>query len=106
MTVVQLVIGPIVICALLATGLFWVACRVAAATIETRRAEQHAHEVLAAQGDAWHASYTMLRDACDAVIVELDSHPATYSTFPEPVRAELDHAHDRARDIEARGTTR
>lgn len=81
----------------------WLITRYAVARTRLLRAQREETDMRAG---GWHCSYKMLRDANDAVIVELESRPATYDTFPGQVRELLISAHERAGTLERRNTRR
>lgn len=64
--------------------------------VRAHHAEDTAARAVAEHHDGWQRSYEQLRDATDSVIVELESHPATYDLFPAQIRELLYSAHDSA----------
>jgi hypothetical protein len=89
----DLVVGPCIVVAAFCTAGFAVFWHYVSISLKVKKATL-AHDA------SDRAITEQLRNAVDSVIVELDSHPATYSTFPKDVRDALDNAHDSARQLE------
>lgn len=93
MTVADLVIVPGILFALFLAVLLGLSFYIASLKVRAARAALR-------QTAEWQRAFRALQDACDQVITELASHPATYQTFPEDVRSALYAAHDSARQLE------
>ena len=93
MTIAQLVILPGFLLGVFMLVVLFMAARTMNAIVRARRSQ-------AAMSAAWQKSYRELRDAADQVIVELETHPATYETFPDDVRRAVYAAHDSSRELE------
>jgi hypothetical protein len=103
MTLAQLVIVPGILLALFLGGLLVLASRLTAAWLRVLKARRTAAAIPAVRHRGLQYLAQQQGDAIAGVITELDSHRATYETFPQDVREALYAAHTAASGKELRG---
>jgi biopolymer transport protein ExbB/TolQ len=106
-TIAATIVGPVIVLSVLAAALFGLALWLTRAFVQVTVAERAAAAAARRNADATYKAMceqlARYADATDRVIIELESHPATYGTFPADVRDAVYAAHDSARELERKG---
>ena len=96
-------LGPVIVSAIVAVAVIVMGAVVIRTWVRALKADRAVSLARAEQAKIPPILFHRQGEVIDAVIAELESHPATYSTFPGDVRDMLYAAHDKARELE-RGT--